>query len=251
MRGRRRARPRSGHPLTPGRALAWLGALAGPGWAGACAAAQVEATASVNSDYQWQGLSLSNGEPAASFSVSAEWRNGAYAGLTGIVSATDHDGVRPLAYIADLGYARRFDRDATWDVGVVTSGVRLYLSRRYPFTYTQIYGGLSMGDLSAHLFYSPGYLGEGVGALYLDVGGALRPAPHWRLTAHVGAFATTHHEPGATTDKRRVDLRAGVVREFGNLEAHLLWTTTLPTPVYPTGDRQPSRTILLGATYAF
>jgi uncharacterized protein (TIGR02001 family) len=225
--------------------------LAASGWAGACTAAEVEASVSVDSDYQWQGLSLSTGEPAASVVVSGDFRSGVYAGLTAVVGATDRNAVRPLAYIADLGYARRFNRDASWDVGVVTSGVRLYQHRHYDFTYTQIYGGLSKGDLSAHLFYSPSYLGESEGSLYLDLDGAVRPAPHWRLTAHVGAFTALHRGSETSTDRARLDLRAGVVRELGALEGHVFLITTLPNPAYPTGLRQPRHAIILGATYTF
>jgi hypothetical protein len=245
------ARPRGGHPLTRAARLAWLGALAASGWAGACAAAQVGLSAGVDSDYQWQGLSLSSGEPAVNVSVSGDFRGGLYASLTGVVGATDHDGLRPLAYIADLGYARRLDRGVTADIGVVTSGVRLYQARRYAFTYTQVYGGLSKGDLSAHLFYSPSYLGEPEGALYLDIDGAARPAPGWRLTAHVGGFATLSRSPPEPTERPRLDLRAGIVRQLGSFEGHLLLTTTLPEPIYPTRARQPRRAVVLGASYAF
>jgi len=256
--GRAGAPARSGHPLSRARRprprqLAWLGALAASGWAGGCAAAQLEASVSVDSDYQWQGLSLSSGQPAASLAVSADFPSGVYGSLTGVAGPTQHDGLQPLAYIADFGYAQRFDRDAAWDAGVVASGVRLYQRRRYAFTYTQVYGGLSKGDLSARLFYSPSYLGEGEGSLYLDLNGALRPAPTWRLTAHVGAFAVLRHEPGPPSpmDRPRVDLRAGLVRTFGAFEGHVFLTATTPHPVYPTDVRQRSRAIILGATYTF
>jgi hypothetical protein len=252
------ASARSGYPLTRARRpcprrLAWLGALAASGWAGGCAAAQLEASASIDSDYQWQGLSLSSGEPAASVAVSADFPGGAYASLIGVAGSADREGLKPFAYIADLGYARRFDRDASWDLGVVTSGVRLYQQRRYAFTYTQVYGGLSKGDLSARLFYSPSYLGEGDGSLYLDLDAALRPAPTWRLTAHVGGFTELRREPGPPSpmDRTRLDVRAGVVRNFGAFEGHAFLTTTVPGVVYPTGLRQRPRAIVLGATYTF
>ena len=211
----------------------------------------MEASASIDSDYQWQGLSLSNGMPVASATVSGEWRNGAYAGLTGVVGAADDDGVRPLVYIADLGYAHRLRGGTALDVGIINSGGQLYAGRRYPFTYTQVYAGLSMDRVSAHLFYSPRYLGEPVGALYLGVDGAVRPAAHWRLAAHLGVFATLGRAPGAPAERPRLDLRAGVVREIGMLELHLFWTTTVPAPEYPTGYVAPNRAILLGATYTF
>jgi len=249
--GRVGAFARSGHPLSGARRLAWLGALAASGWAGACAAAQVEASASVNSDFQWQGLSLSDGEPAASVAVSGDFRGGVYASLTGVVGATDGEGLRPLAYVADLGYARRFARDASWEAGVVATGVRLYRRQRYAFTYSEIYGGVSKGDFSAHLFYSPSYLGEGDGSLYLDLDGAVRPAPTWRLTAHVGAFTALGRDSETPMERARLDLRAGVVRTFGAFEGHVFLTTTRPTPTYPTAFRQRSRAVVLGATYTF
>jgi uncharacterized protein (TIGR02001 family) len=213
-------------------------------------AAQLEVSAALDSDYQAQGLSLSDGEPAVSLSVATDGPRGVYAGVTAIADATRHVGIQPLGFVAYAGFARRFDRGGdAWDVGVIHTDAVLHLSRRYELNYTQIYAGLSKGSLSVHVFYAPTYLYEDVGAAYVDLSGAFHPAAHWRLFGHVGAL--TLIGAAAPADRSRIDVRVGVAREFGSSEIRLMWTASSRTVFYPTGDRAPGQAIVLGATHAF
>jgi uncharacterized protein (TIGR02001 family) len=213
-------------------------------------AAQLEVSAAVDSDYQAQGLSLSDGEPAVSVSLAADGPRGVYAGVTAIADATRHAGVQPLGFVAYAGFARRFDQGGdAWDVGIIHTDAVLHLSRRYELSYTQIYAGLSKGSVSVHLFYAPTYLYENVGAAYLDLSGAFHPAARWRLFGHVGALALIGAE--APADGSRIDIRVGVAREFGTSEVRLMWTASSRAVVYPTGDRAPGQALVLGATHAF
>jgi uncharacterized protein (TIGR02001 family) len=233
-----------------GRHLAWsAGLVAFLPVAGE--AAQVEVSAAVDTDYQIQGVSLSDGEPAVSLSLALEGRNGVYGGLTAVTDETRRVGLQPLALIGYAGYARRLEQDGAWDIGVLETVGALQLSRRYAFNYTQVYGGFSRGGISVHLFYSPSYLGEGAQELYLDLSGAMHPAAHWRLFGHVGAFALLDSSPEDRDDRSHLDVRVGLAREFGPCEIRVMWTATSRAVVYPTQDRQAARALLVGATYSF
>jgi uncharacterized protein (TIGR02001 family) len=234
-----------------GRQLPWLAAillcLPAPGVG---FAAQLEVSAALDSDYQVQGLSLSDGEPAVSVSLAADGQRGVYAGVTAIADATRHAGVQPLGFVAYAGFARRFDQAGdAWDVGIIRTDAVLHLSRRYELRYTQIYAGLSKGGVSVHLFYAPTYLYENVGAAYLDLSGAFHPASRWRLFGHVGALAMIGGS--APADRPRIDVRVGVAREFGTSEIRLMWTASSRAVFYPTGDRAPGQALVVGATHAF
>ena len=203
----------------------------------------------VDTDYWAQGLSLSDGEPAVSVTVAAEGHGGGYAGVTAIADETHHAGVQPLGFVAYAGYAGRLDQSGAWDVGIVHTDATLRLSRRYELAYTQIYAGVSTGNVSVHIFYAPTYLYENAGAAYLDLNGAFHPAAHWRLFGHVGGLALVGE--GAPAGQPRIDVRFGVAREFGTSEIRLMWTATSGAAIYPTGDRQRSQAFVLGATHAF
>src|SRR5258706_28496 len=148
------------------------GVYGAPGQAGA----EVAVSASVDTDYRFRGISLSDGHPALSASVSFDQPDGVFGGVTGIAVQTDHSGVQGLGYIGYLGYAHRMNAGGSWEVGVTNSQTSVYLYRRYSANYTEIYAGYSNGDLSAHVFYSPKYIGVEDDTIYAEVNGAFRPA---------------------------------------------------------------------------
>ena len=122
------------------------------GFSAARAAAQVAVSAQLESDDRFRGVSLSAGEPALSVTVAYDHSTGLYGGLTGVLAATRHSGVQPLGYVAYLGYAGRLGGDASWDVGVSNSEDVVYLNKRDTQNYTEVYAGVSKGDLSAHVY---------------------------------------------------------------------------------------------------
>jgi uncharacterized protein (TIGR02001 family) len=213
--------------------------------------AQVGVSAQVQSDYRVRGVSLSDGNPIASASVSYDHSSGAYGGLTGVFVTTDHSGVQVLGYVAYLGYAGRLNHDASWDVGVTNSDATVYLAKRYSSNYTEIYAGLAGHDLSVHVYYSPRYILYDGATLYVDVNGAFRPLSHWRVFGHVGVLSRLSPVSSPYADHTRVDLRAGVAREFRHFELNLAWTTTGPTPVYPPGYEQARNAVVASAAFFF
>ncbi len=218
---------------------------------GAPARAQVGLSATVESNDILRGLSLSDGRPTLSLSLSYDDPTGVYGGLTLSGVDTRRAGPRPLGYVAYAGYAGRLNAGASWEVGVTHSDVSVYLDRKYAASYTEIYGGFTKGDLSVHLFYSPKYIGENASTLYLDVDGSYHPADHWRLFGHVGVLTPLASGGPLYDDRARLDLRAGVAREFRHFELHLAGVASAPAAVYPLEHRQARASLVVGATCFF
>jgi uncharacterized protein (TIGR02001 family) len=216
---------------------------------GAAARAELALSASAESDYRVRGVSFSGGQPTLGLNAAYDHDSGVYASASAIAVATEHDGVRPLGWVAQAGYARRIDVDTSWDIGVTNTDVSLYADRSYRANYTEVYAGVTRGAVSAHVYYSPNYLGRGRGTVYFDVNGAVRPAEHWRLFGHVGVQAPLNAPPH--TDTARLDLRAGVAREFKRCEMHVEWTTTTSAPIYPVGYGQSRSALVVGAALFF
>ena len=240
-------------PAAQSSQLRCLGAVCTILAAGLAAPAQAEVAASlaIESDYQLRGVSLSDGQPVVSLTVAYDHENGVYGDVAAIGVATRSSGVETLGYVAHLGYARRLPSGLSLDVGVRSSRVSAFLARRVPYEYTETYVGLSKGDLSAHIYFAPDYIGDEGPTAYLDLAGALRPARHWRVFGHVGVLAPL--SKGKRLDERRaqLDLRAGAAREFGNLELHVAYTATDRTPHYPRRLRNRRDALTLGAVYYF
>lgn len=216
------------------------------------ARAEVGGSVAVASDYRFEGLSLSDRRPVLSASLSYDRRGGLYGGATLVGVFARHDGLQPLAYVVYLGYSQRIASDLSWDAGVTNAGVSQRLNKRYVDNYSQLYVGVTKGGLSAHVYYLPSYVGERNGAIYLELSGAMRPAPRWRLFGHAGLL-TDLGARGDEADSRRarVDARAGLAREFRNFELRASVSATSPAPVFPAGYRQPSRSAMLEAVAFF
>ena len=195
--------------------------------------------------------------------------SGVYAGASGLVGYIRGDGIRTLGYTGYVGYARRTDSGLTWDVGASTSRITVparvnvpagvvypyayTYTRRYRAAYTEAYVGVSRGDLSAHVYVSPDYLGEGVKTAYLDLNAAVRPASRIRLTAHAGALTALDGRFGRFGSggrRTRFDLRAGAVFELPHGELQLAWTGA-SNAEYPRGYPQKRSAVVVSASAFF
>ncbi|HXU99578.1 MAG TPA: TorF family putative porin [Caulobacteraceae bacterium] len=218
--------------------------------AGACRA-QVAASVAIDSDDRLRGISLSDGRPVANLNLSWDSPSGIYVGASAGAVATGRDGLRWLGDTVLVGYARRFGAGASWDVGVSNSLVADYAGGAKRIDYSELYGGLTAKGLSAHLYYSPSYLGSGAQTLYAEVNGAVRPATAWRLFAHAGVLTSLGGANVAYAGHTRYDARAGVARAFGGFELSLAATTTTPGIEFPEGHAQSRTALILSAAYAF
>jgi uncharacterized protein (TIGR02001 family) len=225
-----------------GLSLALPLSLAGP------ASAQVKASASLDSDYRFRGLSFSDSKPVIGLNLAYDHDSGVYVGGSAVIQATGADGLRTLRDTVYAGYARRWGPARSWDVGVSHTDAAFYDVRRHVVRYSEVYAGLAQGDLAAHVYYSPDYYGSSVGALYAEINDAMRPALNWRLFGHVG-YLRPEAGPGALRRRPRYDFRAGVARQLGPVEVRLAWTAATPRPQPHTPQNRPA--LVLGATYFF
>jgi uncharacterized protein (TIGR02001 family) len=222
-------------PLVLGLALG----LAGP------AHAQLSASAGLQSDYRYRGISLSSGLLAATVDVAYDHASGVYAGASAIGAVVDGR-ARSLGFIEYLGYATPRRHGLSWDVGVNNQDLAYYADKRYALKYTEVYVGAVGDNLSAHLHYSSNYLRPGYGALYAEVDGSLKPAENWRLFAHLGSNIPV----GDTVGRRaRYDARAGVARQFGRFEVQASVTATTPDPPSLTPHHRTA--LVVGANWFF
>ena len=214
------------------------------------ARAQVAASVSLDTDDLFRGVSLSDGRPVTSLALSYDHPSGAFSGVTVTAVDTRHSDIRTLGYSAYLGYARRLDDGASWEVGVTYSQTSVYLDRKYSDHYTEIYAGFSKNNLAAHIYYSPKYLGEDSGAVYADLDGAMEPAPDWRVFGHAGVLMSMGRA-ALNGGRTRFDLRTGVARQFKSCELHLAWTVSSRQPFYPEWRRQKRSTLDAGVAVYF
>ncbi|HEX7760819.1 MAG TPA: TorF family putative porin [Caulobacteraceae bacterium] len=217
----------------------------------ASAHAEIGASALIESDYRFRGVSLSDDRPALSLNLSYDHPSGVYGAVSGVFVNTRYDGIQVLGYTVLAGYARQLPSGLSLDVGASNSNVTVFLDGRYSTNYTEIYAGLSSDKLSAHIYYSPRYLGEGGGSVYLDLGGAVHPADHWRLSAHVGALMRLGPRQAVDAGRTQLDLRLGVAREFKGCEVRVDWTVASPAPVFPAQYRQEGAKLVVGAAFFF
>jgi uncharacterized protein (TIGR02001 family) len=235
--------------LPPAAALATAAVLMG--FVAPAARAEVGVSAAAASDYRFEGLSLSAGRPVLSASLAYDRKGGLYAGASALAVFARHDGLQPLGYVVYLGYSQRLSQDLSWDAGVANGGVSLSLDKRYLDDYTQIYVGLTKGNVSAHVYYSPSYFGESGGAVYVEVSGAVRPAPRWRLYGHAGLLTDLGDHGDPDQSQVHVDARAGLAREFKNFELRASVWAAVPTPIFPAGYRQPRQGVVVEAVAFF
>lgn len=177
------------------------------------ALAQTAATFSFVSEYSLRGLSLSSGQAVPQLRIDQDSSDGWYWGAFGSRVALRASPASALA-IAYGGYARRLPSGLGWDAGVS----RVVFLRDGRNNYLEVYAGISSDRASARLSLSPDYYGEGRTA-YAEVNGDWPLGERWRLTGHAGLLHWLQAYGGAA--RNRIDLRAGLAAEIGDLSLEI------------------------------
>jgi uncharacterized protein (TIGR02001 family) len=210
--------------------------------------AQLSFSGSLESEYRFRGVSLSNSRPVVSVSAAYDHPSGAYAGVSALGQDTAHDGLRTLGFLEYAGYAiRPTPTGPSFDIGVDNENLSEYTTREYRLAYTEVYAGASYGGVSSHVYYSPDYFKSGAGSIYIDLNSAYRLNDDWQLTAH-GGVSTPMGRYAYLSKYEHYDLRFGVSRRFRNLEAQVAWTGGWPGPQVST---QASRPAVVAGVSAF
>lgn len=215
------------------------------------AAAQVGVSVSADSDDRFRGVSLSDGKPVVSAAIAYDHDSGAYGGASVIGVEGPASDPRVLGYIGYVGYSARARSGLAWDLGITQARYRAPARGGYAADYTEIYAGLGTDRLSARLYYSPNYFGEGGQTLYADADGAVRLAKHWRLFSHLGVLTSLGEQARFGAHRALIDVRAGVALALGRGELRLAWTAITPKLYYPSGYPEPRDGLVVGATYGF
>lgn len=227
--------------------LAWGLALLAFGMAGP-AAAQLKASAGLETDSRLRGISVSARRPALALNLGYDFANGLFVGGS-VIAQPSRGGLRTNETASYIGYAGRLGPGRSWDIGVNEARITGYEAGRYARRYSEVFAGVTHDDLSLRLYYSPHYYDRGARILYLDLNDAIRPADNWRLFAHAGVLMRLASPPAQRARGTRYDLKAGVARNFGAFEVH-----AAVAAAFPIAQPRPDRTrpaITAGASYFF
>ena len=187
------------------------------------ASAQIAGSVVFTTDYELRGLSLSNGLPAVSGTLSYDHASGLYAGLTATGVETTDSGVQFLGYLANSGYAHRINATMSFDAGLTYARVTIHEEQIYSANYTEIYAGLTARNISFHIYYSPDYLGFGESSFYFDCNAAVRLAEHLRLFGHAGLLALSDGHDESDLPSQQFDFRIGAAVDFDRFELQRSW----------------------------
>jgi len=194
------------------------GGLAAAGLA-APAFAQVAIEAALQTDYRVRGYSVTDGDPAASLSLSYDDPSGLYLG--GSVIGTVRDGEPYFAGVqGSIGYAVRLTPNLSFDVGASKTQYFTGYGSTQDYDYSEVYVGLALPNVSARLSYSPDYFFNHTQTLYGEIDAGFEPATDWFLSAHAGML--THLDtPPVFVAEQTFDWRIGASRQFGPYGVHL------------------------------
>lgn len=219
--------------------------------AAATAHAQAALSLSATTNYLYRGYSLSAQRPAVVATVAYDLPSGPYASASAIGVAGHGRSAAVSGYQAYAGYAGRFGAETSWDVGVARTDIAQRYATRYRVAYDEAYAGFSTRRLSAHLYYSPDYLGEGAATLYATATGTATPAPGWKLFARTGLLLPVRRSAGADLRRAQFDGGLGVARRFGDLELQAEVAAMGPDDDLAAGRPQGHTALSLSATLSF
>ena len=214
------------------------------------AGAQIAVSATATSNYQYHGVTLSDGKPALSLNVAYDPSVGPYVGGSLIAAETDFAGVQGLGHVEYLGYAGRLKSGLTWDIGLTNTHVTNYYYQKYKYDIAEAYAGIRGRHLNYYLYYSPNYYRAGVNTLYAQISGSVRIARPWRVFGNVGAL-TSLGGGGYGVFREQYDLGVGVAADLKVAEVQLAVTTRGPDVVYLADHPQSRHAIVISATHYF
>jgi uncharacterized protein (TIGR02001 family) len=234
MRNDRKGAGRLRLLLSPGHGCALIAAvLAMP-----LAQAQLGGSVALVSDYSVRGMTLSQGHPEPQLRIDYDTSDGWYAGAlaAGVKLPYSDASVQLLTY---GGYARQLPAGLSWEAGALNAS----FTGGKEYRYHEFYAGLARDGLSARIYYSPAYYGEG-NTLYGELNGAVPLRDKLTLTAHIGLL----HPFGEGGDeaRQRVDARVALGMDAGDLNLQIALVAATPS-----ARHEAARKVALSATLAF
>ncbi len=212
------------------------------------AAAQFSGTVAAVSDYRFRGVSLSHEKPAAQLTVTYDAPAGGYAGVFASTVEFAAPASKTVQIVGFLGTAMPITSGVHADVGVNYASFGGALR---DYNYGEVYVGVSSGQYSASVHYSPEYFGASDGSLYgaFDVTHAV--SDRVALLGHVGMLLPVEHGSAAPA-RRLLDARAGVGFDFAGFNLQIAWVTTNAVrSSYPIDSTQRGDTFAISVLRAF
>ena len=213
------------------------------------ASAQFSATVSVVSDYRYRGITLSDQKPALQGGLNYDGADGWYAGAFGSTVRLAPPAGNGVQGIAFGGLAKRLPSGVTLEAG----GDYSAFSGAAHDNYGEVFVGAATDRLSARVYYSPRYFGQGANALYGELNASQPLVGTVRLVAHAG-FLRAQYQSGyyAVPRKTVVDGRVGLGADFGAFHVEAAWVAVSDgDTAYPvTGSGSPD-TVVVTLSFAF
>jgi uncharacterized protein (TIGR02001 family) len=212
--------------------------------------AELGASLTLASQDRFRGYSVSDGYPAATFSLSYDDAGGPYFEASVMAAGKPSNGIERYRFEENAGYALRIANGPTIDAGIVHadySGYRIYGQTA---VFTEVYAGLITKRFSAHIHYSPNYFQRGVATLYADVDSAIPLTPRIRLTGHYGLLYETkgaREAAGRTAE----DWRIGAATDLRNLTFELAVASGAKKRSFYGDARDGGSALLVSVTAAF
>ena len=211
------------------------------------ARAQLGATLSVESDYRFRGVSLSDSRPVGRITLNDDFASGAYAGASATRAQLSR-GERYAQLIGYAGYATRRDEGRSLDFGITLS----HFAGNSSYDYGEAYAGLLAERWSVRLHYSPNYFGRHVQTAYVDLSARQPISDGVHVFAHAGALVPLAGDIADPQGRRtRTDVRVGAGLSLGRVDLQLAAVGTSRGGPYPAVYDGKRGTWLLSALVSF
>jgi uncharacterized protein (TIGR02001 family) len=215
------------------------------------ARAQVGGSATLDSDYRFRGVSLSDSRPSLRLTLNVDGAAGWYAGA----SATRVSLVRNQHYEQLLGYAgfvTRASPGPQFEFGVSASHFTGDSGEagNAGYDYVEPYVGLLGERWSARVYYAPNYFGRHVQTAYAELDAHTLLTEQWRLFGHAGVIASLS---GAQESVRRAraDIRVGTGLALHDWDLQIAWVAAQRGGPYPAVFSGHRSAWVAGVSYAF
>lgn len=215
-----------------------------------CAApAQLSGSVTLDSDYRFRGVSLSDSKASLRLDANLDTSSGWYAGAAATQArVADSD---PYAQLLGYGgYVRPVAPGRSIEFGANYS----HFVNKGPYDFGEAYVGLLADSWTLRLNYSPDYFGRHVQTFYFDASGRWRLNDRARLFGHAGLLTPLSGSyPGDSDANRpRADILVGLGWGLGDADLRVAWTFASAGGPFPAvGPQQHRSTWLFSASYSF
>jgi uncharacterized protein (TIGR02001 family) len=175
------------------------------------AQAELSATVTATTDYDFRGITQSAQDPALQGSVDYAFGPGFYAGIW----ASNVDFGDDADIEVDYYGGWRGGEDVTYDVGVVWYS---YPNTDAQYDFGEVYASLGYKWLSGKIWYSPDFSSSGDSAMYYEANGTFELPANFGLTAHVG-----YSDGDYWDDDNYMDYSVGVTYTLSHFTLGLKW----------------------------